>query len=374
MLLEIAGAASLLVWIYLVFGRGGFWRTRRRGPRDVSRGLEPGIVAVIPARNEVSVVGRAIASLAKQDYGGPFHIVLVDDTSSDGTAEAARSSAPPEMLTVLSGAGLAGGWTGKLWAVSQGIAAASRYNPEYLLLTDADIVHPSDAVRVLVGQAMEGYDLVSWMVTLRSESLAERALMPAYVFFFFMLYPPAWIRDPRHRTAGAAGGSMLVRRAALERIGGIQSIRGELIDDCALARAIKRANPPGRIRLELSREARSIRDEGGFREIFHMISRTAYTELRYSPLLLLAAVAGIAVTFFLPPVTAICGSRAGLAAWLLLVIAYLPMLRFYRRSVWWAPMLPAVAAFYLGASLHSAWCWRRGTAGMWKGRAQGKLS
>jgi hopene-associated glycosyltransferase HpnB len=374
MRVEAAGAAALLIWIYLLLGRGRFWVVRR-GPAflDVLPRPAPSIVAVIPARNEASNVGQAVRSLAAQKYRGEFRIVLVDDDSEDGTAEIARAAAPPEMLRVIRGASLPSGWTGKLWAVAQGVAEAARDTPDYLLLTDADIVHAPGSVALLVSQADNGiYDLVSWMVTLRCESLAERALMPAFVFFFFMLYPPAWITNPRYRTAGAAGGCMLVGRASLERIGGIERIRGELIDDCALARAIKRAG--GRVRLELNGQAYSIREYETFGEIFRMISRTAYTELRHSPLLLAVAVLGLALTFFVPPVTALFGSRFGLAAWLFVCVVYSPMLRFYSRSILWAPLLPLIAAFYLAATLHSAWAWRHGKGGMWKGRAQAGLS
>jgi hopene-associated glycosyltransferase HpnB len=382
MLLELAGAITCLIWLYLLLGRGGFWRVGLFAARSApaSAANPPRIVAVIPARNEAPVVEQAIASLAKQNYSGSFHIVLVDDASEDGTAEAALAAANPAMLTVLRGAPLPPGWTGKLWAMAQGVEEAIRHGPEYLLLTDADIVHPPNGLNALVTEAREGggtgCDLVSWMVALRCQSVAERALMPAFVFFFFMLYPPAWIRSPRRHTAAAAGGCMLVRREALERIGGIQSIRSELIDDCALARAVKQGTPSahGRIRLGISRDARSIREYPSFTEIFRMISRTAFTELRHSPLLLLVAVSGLTITFLFPPVMALAGSRLALLSWVLLSVAYAPMLRYYRRSVIWAPFVPLVATFYLGATVHSAWSWWRGTGGMWKGRAQAKLS
>jgi hopene-associated glycosyltransferase HpnB len=376
------GAAALVIWLYLLLGRGRFWLTESEG--RASAGLPsappgfrpaPSVAAVIPARNEAASVAQAVHSLAAQKYHGEFRIVLVDDASEDSTAEIARAAlpneTPPEMLTVIRGAPLPSGWTGKLWAVTQGVAEASRYNPDYLLLTDADIVHPPAGLEALTAEAGRGYDLVSWMVTLRCESLAERALMPAFVFFFFMLYPPAWIANSRYRTAGAAGGCMLVRSSALERIGGIERIRGELIDDCALARAIKQTG--GRIRLELNGWAHSIREYATFGEIFHMISRTAFTELQHSLWRLAAAVLGLTITFLVPPITASLGSKLGLVAWLLMCCIYLPMLRFYRRSIFWAPLLPVVAAFYLSATLHSAWSWRRGTGGMWKGRAQAKL-
>ncbi|HEY7388418.1 MAG TPA: glycosyltransferase [Bryobacteraceae bacterium] len=373
MLVQCIGAAALLIWMYLLLGRGSFWVVRRHKQSVAALPHPaPSITAVIPARNEAASVGQAVRSLAAQKYGGEFHVVLVDDGSQDGTADIARAAAPPGLLKVIRGAPLPPGWTGKLWAVAQGVTEAARDVPDLLLLTDADIVHPPGGLEWLATQAGEGYDLVSWMVTLRCESLAERALMPAFVFFFLMLYPPAWIASPRHRTAGAAGGCMLVRRALLEHIGGIERIRGELIDDCALASAIKQAG--GRVRLELNRQARSIREYVTFGEIFRMISRTAYTELRHSPLLLAVAVLGLALTFFVPPITAFLGSRFGLAAWLFMCIGYSPILRFYSRSILWAPLLPLVAIFYLSATLHSAWAWRRGTGGMWKGRAQAGLS
>jgi hopene-associated glycosyltransferase HpnB len=374
MVVEAAGAASLAAWLYLLVGRGGFWRCRAEAPCGTGAFAcqPPSVAAVIPARNEAFVVGRAVGSLAAQRYTGRFHIVLVDDASDDGTAIAARSAAPAELLTVLRGEPLPLGWTGKLWAVSQGIAETSGFSPEYLLLTDADIVHAPEALARLVAQAEQGgHDLVSWMVALRCESPAERALIPAFVFFFLLLYPPAWISNPRRRTAGAAGGCILIRRRMLDRIGGIARVRGELIDDCALARAVKDAG--GRVWLGLSAESRSIREYRTFREIAAMISRTAFTQLRYSPVLLLATLAGLALTFFVPPVAAIRGNLAGLAAWVLMAAMYAPALRIYGRSLLWAPLLPLVAAFYAAATIHSARAWARGAGGMWKGRTQAKV-
>ena len=204
--------------------------------------------------------------------------------------------------------------------------------------------------------------------TLRILRFAERALIPAFVFFFFLLYPPAWIRSTRHRTAGAAGGCLLIRRETLDRIGGIARIRGELIDDCALARAVKQQG--GRVWLGLSAEARSIREYRTFGEIGRMVSRTAFTELRHSGLLLIGTIAGMALTYLAPPMTALAGKGFGAAAWALMSLAYIPTLRFYRRSPLWAPLLPLIAAFYLGATVHSAVAYWRGRGGMWKGRAQ----
>jgi hopene-associated glycosyltransferase HpnB len=369
MFLSLAAACACGVWLYLLLGRGGFWRMADRAPAQELPVAAPPVVAVIPARNEADTAPQSIASLARQVYPGPFHIVLVDDASSDGTAAAARSAASPELLTVVRAAPLPSGWTGKLWAVAQGVDEASRFVPEYFLLTDADICHPPRGLCDLVAQAEQGrYDLVSWMVTLHCQTWAERAFIPAFVFFFFMLYPPAWIRNERRRTAGAAGGCILIRRRMLDRIGGIGRIRGELIDDCALARAVKQAG--GRVWLGLGAEARSIRVYGTTGEIFRMIARTAFTQLRHSVWLLAGAVAGLTLTYLIPPVAALTGSAFGITAWALMTVAYVPVLRFYRRSVLWAPFLPLLAAFYLAATIHSALAYWRGAGGMWKGRAQ----
>jgi hopene-associated glycosyltransferase HpnB len=316
------------------------------------------------------VVAQSIRSLTEQSYAGAFRIVLVDDDSADGTASIARNADASGRLTVVRAAPLPPGWTGKLWAVSQGVAHAGApdYRPDYLLLTDADIVHPPENLAGLVSRAEGGYDLVSYMAKLKCESPAERALIPAFVFFFFLLYPPAWIRDPRRKTAGAAGGCILIHREMLERIGGIAAIACELIDDCALARAVKRAG--GRIWLGLSEGTRSIRDYATFGEIGRMISRTAFTQLRYSPLLLTGTVLGLAFAYWLPVALAIAGQPLGALAWLLMSICYWPALRFYGRSPLWAPLLPLIAAFYMACTVHSAVQYWRGAGGLWKGRVQ----
>ena len=358
MLIEAAGTVSLAAWLYLLLGRGGYWRMQV-GPASWPVNREP-------------VSGGAGFSLrrasARQGGASPSacQTSSVAAVIPAGTADAARSAAPPDMLTVLGGAPLSKGWTGKLWAVSQGIEQAKSLSPEYLLLADADVVHAPDCLEKLVARAEEGYDLVSWMVALRCESRAERALIPAFVYFFLLLYPPAWTSNPRMRTAGAAGGCLLIRRQTLERIGGLACIRGELIDDCALARVVKDAG--GRVWLGLSTESRSIREYRTFRELGAMISRTAFTQLNYSPILLLATLAGLALTFFVPILAAIRGNPAGVVAWALMAAMYMPALRLYRRSLLWAPLLPLVAAFYAGATIHSAWASWRGAGGMWKGR------
>ena len=336
----------------------------------------PRVVAVIPARNEAAVVGRAIASVVRQQYPGRLDIVLVDDDSSDGTAEAARQAAPAGALKIVRAAPLPPGWTGKVWAMAEGVRHAHAMQPDYFLLTDADIEHPPENLAGLVVRAESGgYDLVSYMATLRCRTWAERALIPAFVFFFFMLYPPAWVRSTRRATAGAAGGCMLVRRARLERIGGLASIAGELIDDCALSREVKQGG--GRVWLGLSPETQSLRAYATFGEIGRMISRSAFTQLGYSLVLLGATILGLAITYLAPPLVAVYGISdnssylAGLGgfAWLLMSIACVPVLRYYRLSPLRAPLLPLVAAFYLGATVHSAVAHWRGQGGMWKGRA-----
>ena len=361
--LSIIGAVSLAVWVYLLCGRGGWWLQSPARLTAVSR--DACVAAVIPARDEAEHIGRAVASLINQVDA----VIVVDDNSSDDTAGVARLGG----ATVIKGLPLAAGWTGKLWAVSQGVAAAP--SVEYLLLTDADIVHAPGSVAQLLGRAEEGgFDLVSLMARLRTESFAERAFIPAFVFFFLMLYPPAWIENPRRRTAGAAGGCMLIRRERLERIGGIAAIRGELIDDCALARAVKRDG--GRVWLGLADETYSTREYGSFGEIWGMISRTAFTQLNYSAIMLAGTIVGLAITYLAPPVLTFTlrpvPAVLGGAAWLAMSIAYAPMLRYYRRSLLWAPALPLIALFYTGATIDSAIHYWMGRGGSWKGRAQAR--
>src|ERR1017187_3324147 len=255
----------------------------------------------------------------------------------------------------------------------EGIRHSVRFHPDYVLFTDADIVHPASSLEDLAARAAAGpYDLVSFMATLECRSPAERALVPAFVFFFFLLYPPAWIRHPRRSTAGAAGGCILVRQSVLDKIGGIEPIRGALIDDCALARAIKRSG--GRIWLGVNPATISIRSYGTFAEIGRMISRSAFTQLRHSALLLFATIMGLTVTYLLPPVVAVFAPQpaAGMAAtaWLLMSISYFPALRFYHRGWFAAPLLPLVDLFYLAATIHSAISYWLGAGGSWKGRIQ----
>lgn len=372
----IAPALALLalaIWVFLVVFRDGFWRTAERDTRHLPGNpvVWPDVTAVVPARDEADVIAATIGSLIVQDYPGAFNIVLVDDSSSDGTAALARSVAVgSERLTIVAGAPLAAGWTGKLWAVSQGVAAAGS-DPQYLLLTDADIAHTPDSVRSLVARAEAGQlKLVSLMAKLRCISIAERSLIPAFVFFFQLLYPFARV-NRANGPGAAAGGCMLVDRATLTAAGGIGAIRGALIDDCAFGALIKRH---GRIWLGLTDRVRSIRRYDSFGAVAAMISRSAYAQLSYSPLMLVGTVAGLALVYAVPPVLAVLGSGvaqiAGLLAWALMALTFQPMLRFYRRNPLWGVALPLIAAFYGGCTIVSALEHMRGRGGMWKGRAQ----
>jgi hopene-associated glycosyltransferase HpnB len=379
LLATVCALLALVVWIYLLFARGGFWRCAERDDRDEPQADParwPSVVAVVPARNEADMIPRSLASLLGQDYSGAFSTILVDDNSDDGTLEAARELAAGAAgrLAIIQGAPLPAGWTGKLWAVAQGVARAdaSATPPDYLLLTDADIGYGPDALRGLVRRAEAGgLVLASLMAKLRCESLAERALIPAFIFFFQMLYPFAWVNRRDASTAAAAGGCMLVRREALARAGGIGSIRGALIDDCALAARLKQQGP---IWLGLTERVHSLRPYPSFGDIRRMVARSAYAQLRFSRRLLAATIAGLALAYLAAPLITAFGSEVtrpvAAAAWALMAVAFLPTLRFYRLGPLWAPTLPAIAAAYLGFTLDSAIQHARGRGGLWKGRAQ----
>ncbi len=379
MLLDITAAIPLLIWIYLLWGRGGFWRVSRNLAPQTIPPPPPAkhLVVVIPARDEAAGIAAAVKSLLNQEFPTPLHIIVVDDGSTDGTAGVAHAAAlqagKANQLTVIEGQPLPPGWTGKLWAVSQGVAHAQALSPDYLLFTDADIQHANRSVAGLLSTPEAGrFDLASYMVKLACVSAAEKALIPAFVYFFLQLYPPAWISSPAHATAGAAGGCILIRADALQRIGGISAIRSEVIDDCALARAVKRSG--GQVWMRLTDSAASVRSYGSFREIGRMISRTAFNQLQHSALLLLGAVLGLFFTYLLPPLLMLSGRPLpilfGISAWLLMSISYLPMVRFYGVSKLWSLCLPAIAALYTAATIHSALRYWSGQGGQWKGRVQ----
>lgn len=374
----IAGILCVLIWLYLLLARGGFWRVGLHLSQPVNQQTTYRIAVVVPARNEADVIEQSISSILEQREGNSMHVFLVDDGSSDGTAEAAQRAAAQanrsSALTVIQGSPLPSGWTGKLWAVQQGIDETRNFNPDFFLLTDADILHGHDNIGRLAAIAESGpYDLASFMVKLHCRTLAEKFLIPAFVFFFFKLYPPRWISDPRHKTAGAAGGAILIRPAALERAGGITSIRGEIIDDCALAREVKRSG--GRVCLGLTDASQSLRAYNTFAEIEHMIARTAFNQLGHSAWMLIVAIAGLTGIYLLPLILLLCCRHPltivlAAAGWLLMTLAYLPMIRFYRLNPFWALTLPFVSIFYMMATLHSAMKFRAGRGGEWKGRAQ----
>lgn len=371
MIAFLASICAVAIWIYLLLGRGKFWMLREAEVAD--RPAPRRVAVIIPARNEAKTIRRTLASLAEQNHSGPWHIYVVDDHSEDRTAELARQASGPEALTVIQVGPIAEGWTGKLWALAEGVAKAESFQPDYVLFSDADIVHAPDSISQLVARAEAGsYDLVSCMVKLECETLAEKSLIPAFVFFFFMLYPPSWTADPRRATAGAAGGCILMRWTALARIGGIAAIRGELIDDCALAKAVKKTG--GKLWLGLTSKTRSIRSYGTFGEIGRLISRTAFWQLKHSAWMLLGTIAGMFVTYMLPPILLVSGklvpASLGAYAWVLMITGYAPALRFHRVSVLWAPLLPVVALFYTGATVHSAIQYWAGRGGEWKGRVQ----
>ena len=373
-------STALAVWLYLIFARGAFWRCSQRddwpSPQVPAR---PPVAAVVPARNEADCIGRTIASLLAQDYPGPWTVILVDDDSSDGTAEIAHRGADGnERLKVVRSRGLPAGWTGKLWAIKQGIdaAAALPQPPVYVLLTDADIVHATDSVSRLVAHAeRNALVLTSLMVKLHCESFAERIAIPAFVFFFQMLYPFVWVNRRQSSVAAAAGGCMLVRADILCKAGGMDAIRAALIDDCALAKVLKAHGP---IWLGLTERVRSIRRYPAVSDIRRMVVRSAYAQLSYSPLVLGGTVVSMALTYLLPPLLAIFGSGIArviaVVAWGLMFVAFQPTLRFYRLSPLWGLALPAIALEYMIFTLDSARQYMRGRGGSWKGRLQANVS
>jgi len=378
----LVAVATAAIWLYLVLGRGFFWRAAERDDdlrRPDSLADWPSVTAIVPARNEADVIAESLGSLFRQTYRGRFDIVLVDDESTDGTAKVARDAAVAagalDRLTVLSGSPPPPGWAGKPFAMSQGFRHVEprAEPPDFVLFTDADILYGTpDAMERLVGGAVaQATVLTSLMVKLRCESFAERLLIPAFVFFFAKLYPFGWVNDPSKKVAAAAGGCMLIRREALARAGGIEAIRGALIDDCALGALLKLQGP---IWLGLTERVVSLRPYLHFDDIRRMVSRSAYAELRYSPWRLAGTLVGLALIYLAPPLLAFFAHGAarwlGLAAWLALAIVFQPMLRLYRRSPLWGFVLPAIAAIYAGFTLDSAIQHWRGRGGAWKGRFQ----
>jgi hopene-associated glycosyltransferase HpnB len=384
--LGLVAALALGAWTWLALLRGGYWRTGVRLPDGQVPEHWPSVAVVVPARNEAAVLPLSLPTILAQRYSGPLQVILVDDGSTDGTGgvartlaagpgEAGTASAAVAALTVVEPGPPPAGWTGKLWALAAGIDAAGPV--DLLLFTDADVAHQPDSLERLVRAAADR-DLVSQMARLRAETPWERLIVPAFVYFFGLLYPPRWNNRAGSRTAAAAGGCVLISRSTLEQAGGLRVIRGAIIDDVALARLIKRAG--GRIFLGLGDQVESVRPYPNLASLWAMISRSAYAQLRHSLLLLTGTVLGLAVVFLVPPLATALGAAAGngavaalgAAGWLLLAALYVPMLHYYRQPLWLAPALPLVAALYLAMTVNSAWAYYRGRGAEWKGRTYSK--
>lgn len=384
MSLLIVAAIGLAAWVYLVGFHGGFWITSRYNdlPAPAARSDWPEIVTVIPARDEAPSIGDCIRSILSQPYAGRLSVILVDDQSSDGTAALAEAAAAEigsaDRLTVITGRALPAGWTGKLWALKQGTerVEARDVAPTYVLLTDADIVYSGDVLPRLVQRAeSKGLAMTSIMAKLRCESFAERFLIPAFIFFFQMLYPFSWVARRDRTTAAAAGGCILANWNALRDAGGIDAIRGSLIDDCAMGGLLKSRGP---VWLGFSRDVSSVRASDTFDDVGRMISRSAYAQLQYSPLLLLGTVVAMALVYLAPVLIALFGGPLSqvlaLTSWVLMAVAFQPTLQYYECSPLWGVFLPAIAFAYLMYTMNSAYQYYMGRGGMWKGRAQANLS
>lgn len=372
-MLAALGLLTLAIWAWLLLFHHRFWRADQRLATSPVPDRWPSVVAIVPARNEAPSIGACVEALARQDYAGALAIIVVDDSSTDGTGDIAR--AVSGNIEVVQGEKLPEGWSGKLWALDTGLRRAAALPADYVWFSDADIVHEPQVLADLVAFAeARRLDLVSLMARLHCVHVWERLLVPAFVFFFQMLYPFPAVNDPRSKIAGAAGGCVLLRRDALARIGGIGAIRGDLIDDCALAAAVKRTGGP--IWLGLADSTRSLRVSPALTDLWHMVSRTAFTQLRYSSALLAGTLAGLALTFLVPPLLALSwplhqnmiAGGAGLLAWIGMATAYRPTLRDYGRTAPEALLLPVTAALYGAMTLDSAINYWRGTASSWKGR------
>ena len=373
MLLLTLSTLTLLAWLYLTFLHGRFWQPLVDFSAEPPKAW-PSVTIIVPARNEAESLPRSLPSWLKQDYPGEWRVVLVDDHSTDGTGalaqDIATKSGKSDKLQILNAPDLPKGWSGKVAAQHHCVSQSSS---DYILFTDADIEHPPHSLKRLMARSLKDQlDLNSLMVRLNCQSFAEKLLIPAFVFFFALLYPFRRANDPTSRVAAAAGGVMLVNRAKLEGIGGMARIKNALIDDCALARAIK--DNKGRIRLTLARDVLSLRPYPTIGDVWDMIARTAFTQLHYSPLLLAGSVLGLALLFFVPVVVPLVGTPAAaltsLTAWLVMAGIYWPLVAFYRLPVWWALLLPAAALIYILATLDSARRYWQGKGGQWKGRSQ----
>lgn len=388
MAIIVISALSVCAWLYLLLMRGDFWRTRERLAIPPARPAWPSVVAIVPARDEARTIADTVRAVLSQSYpANRLDLIVVDDQSEDGTADLAREAAAAlkaqDRLQVVAGSAPPSEWTGKLWALEQGwrAARARGLSPDYLWLTDADIDHGPRTLRRLSAKAEDDdRDLVSLMVRLKAEGAWARLLVPPFVFFFRKVYPFSWANDPRRSTAAAAGGCVLLRRSAFEAIGGFGAIAGEIIDDCALARMVKSAGRPGggRIWVGLAERSRSLRPYRGLRDIWAMVARSAFAQLRNSRWLLFGTLVAMALLYLLPPASVLAWpwhgqavvGLLGLAGWAMMTVAMAPMLKFYGQSPLRGVLLPLAALLYCAMTVDSARAYARGRGGLWKGRAQ----
>ncbi len=374
-MLTALALVTLAIWLGLAFAWHGFWRSDVMLPDDAPAPAQwPAVTALVPARNEAATIAATVASLMAQDYPGSFNIVVCNDSSEDDTREAALAEANGSpAVRIIDAQALPEGWAGKLWALNEAASAAGE--PDFYWLTDADIIHRPGVLKHLVTAAIDGrLDLASELVRLRCRTMWEKLLVPAYNYYFALLYPFRAVADPGSRIAGAAGGSMLMRRSALERIGGFAAVRNAVIDDCALARAVKQTG--GRIALGLARNSHSLRGYDELGDFWAMVRRSAYTQLGFSPLLLAGTLAGLVITFAGPPVLALAGlagrepaavAAAGLAWWLMWW-TYRPSVRHFGLTGTWALALPLTSLLYGAMTLSSAFSYHFRRDNSWRGR------
>jgi hopene-associated glycosyltransferase HpnB len=370
LVLRVLAAVSLAAWLWLALARGMFWRTDIRLPPAPAPARWPSVAIVVPARDEAPLLPRTMPTLLAQDYPGPVRVILVDDGSTDGTGDLVARQWPA--VTVATPGSPPAGWAGKLWALQEGVRTAGEV--ELLLFSDADIAHPPDSLSRLVclAQARE-LDLVSQMARLRAVTGWERLVVPAFVYFFALLFPLRWVNTPGKRTASAAGGCVLVRRSALERAGGLGAVHDAVIDDVALSRAVKSTG--GAVFLGLAERVESVRPYPTLASLWHMVARSAYAQLRHNPWLVAGTVLGLALVFLVPPASTVVGLATdpvlavlGVAAWLIMALTYAPMLRYYRQPIVATLLLPFTATLYLAMTVDSARRHRQGRGAAWKGR------